>query len=154
VAPIQVARQERNRDDQQRGEDGGTDVREAAEAPRDTRRPVHVVTECPNMSDQTPKHDECHEETAPERGHCEDERRDTSSEFGSPPDEDTRMNVREPKSERSVVTATTGNRATPYHHELDMLSNADVVSSYGGVMNPGTKRRGPPASCSHSRVRR
>jgi hypothetical protein len=41
--------------------------------------------------------------------------------FGSPPDEDTRINVREPKSERSVVTATTGNRATPYRHELDIV---------------------------------
>jgi hypothetical protein len=42
--------------------------------------------------------------------------------FGSPPDEDTRINLREPKSERSVVTATNGNRATPYHHELDIAS--------------------------------
>ncbi|WP_157969336.1 hypothetical protein [Haloplanus rubicundus] len=41
--------------------------------------------------------------------------------FGSPPDEDTTINVREPKSERSVVTATKGNRATPYHHELDIV---------------------------------
>jgi hypothetical protein len=41
--------------------------------------------------------------------------------FGSPPDEDTRINVREPNSERSVVTATRGNRATPYHHELDIV---------------------------------
>jgi hypothetical protein len=41
--------------------------------------------------------------------------------FGSPPEEDTSINVREPKSERSVVTATRGNRATPYHHELDIV---------------------------------
>ena len=48
--------------------------------------------------------------------------------FGSPPDEDIIINVREPTSERSVVTATRGNRATPYHRELGIvLINEEIV---------------------------
>jgi hypothetical protein len=56
--------------------------------------------------------------------------------FGSPPDEDTRINVREPKSERSVATATRGNRATPYHHELDIvLIEEEIVVTQRGVVS-------------------
>ena len=53
---------------------------EAAEAPRDTRRPLFVVTECPNVCEQAPKDDEGYEDTAPERNHCEDERRDAGND--------------------------------------------------------------------------
>jgi hypothetical protein len=39
--------------------------------------------------------------------------------LGSPSDEDAIIDVREPRWERSVVTAARGNGATPYHHERD-----------------------------------
>jgi hypothetical protein len=55
------------------------------------------------------------------------------------PDEDAIIKRRERNCESSLITATRGNRATPYHHELAIvLRETGMVLTHRRVVSSGT----------------
>jgi hypothetical protein len=59
--------------------------------------------------------------------------------FGVAPDEDAIIKLREPNCDSSLITATRGNRATSYHHELAIvLLKTGMVLTHRCVVSSGT----------------